>query len=204
MYKGFQLLNREERHMFEDEDDFEEEEVEIFDKSVEQFGLKMPPAQVYRLVTQICLMWFHEKFSSNFHQIYLISVSGHYVCFIFTLCQTVSYTDSISSLISRKNFMSVSADLHNFRFRSFKIYSKCVKLLQGHNLVLGRRCWGCLPQGSASSAWEMEIVSPFLPTKKKSSNCNRYFIKKNSRVLIRRCRGWMPFQGSTRQPEKWI
>ena len=42
--------------MFEDEEDFEEEEVEIFDKSVEQFGLKMPPAQVYRLVTQICLM----------------------------------------------------------------------------------------------------------------------------------------------------
>merc|ERR1712008_519574 len=40
-HEGFQLLNREERHMFEDEDDFEEEEVEIFDKSVEQFGLKM-------------------------------------------------------------------------------------------------------------------------------------------------------------------
>lgn len=37
--------------MFEDEDDFEEEEVEIFDKSVEQFGLKMPPAQVYRDIT---------------------------------------------------------------------------------------------------------------------------------------------------------
>jgi len=50
-YEGFQLLNREERHVFEDEDDFEEEEVEIFDKSVEQFGLKMPPAQVYRDIT---------------------------------------------------------------------------------------------------------------------------------------------------------
>ena len=55
-YEGFQLLNREERHMFEDEDDFEEEEVEIFDKSVEQFGLKMPPAQVYRLVTRVDLL----------------------------------------------------------------------------------------------------------------------------------------------------
>ena len=55
-YEGFQLLNREERHMFEDEDDFEEEEVEIFDKSVEQFGLKMPPAQVYRLVARADLL----------------------------------------------------------------------------------------------------------------------------------------------------
>ena len=34
--------------MFEDEDD---EEVEIFDKSVEQFGLKMPPTKVYRDMT---------------------------------------------------------------------------------------------------------------------------------------------------------
>lgn len=47
-YEGFQLLSREERHMFEDEED---EETEIFDKSVEQFGLKMPPTQVYRDVT---------------------------------------------------------------------------------------------------------------------------------------------------------
>ena len=49
-YEGFQLLSREERHnMFEDDDD--EEEVEIFDKSVEQFGLKMPPTKVYRDMT---------------------------------------------------------------------------------------------------------------------------------------------------------
>ncbi len=37
--------------MFEDElelDLDEEEESEIFDKTVEQFGLKMPPAKVYR------------------------------------------------------------------------------------------------------------------------------------------------------------
>lgn len=47
-YEGFQLLSREERHMFEDDDD---EEVEIFDKSVEQFGLKMPPTKVYRDMT---------------------------------------------------------------------------------------------------------------------------------------------------------
>ena len=65
--------------MFEDEDDFEEEEVEIFDKSVEQFGLKMPPAQVYRLVTRVDLLdviW-REIISSNFQQIHMISVSDH-------------------------------------------------------------------------------------------------------------------------------
>jgi hypothetical protein len=45
-YDGFQLLSREERHMFEDED--EDEEAEIFDKGVEQYGLKMPPTKVYR------------------------------------------------------------------------------------------------------------------------------------------------------------
>lgn len=49
-YEGFQLLSREERQMFED--DFEDdEEAEIFDKSVEQFGLKMPPTKVYRDMT---------------------------------------------------------------------------------------------------------------------------------------------------------
>ena len=49
-YEGFQLLSREERHMFEEDED-EMEEVEIFDKSVEQFGLKMPPTEVYRDLT---------------------------------------------------------------------------------------------------------------------------------------------------------
>lgn len=49
-YEGFQLLSREERQMFEDEED-DEEEAEIFDRSVEQFGLKMPPTKVYRDVT---------------------------------------------------------------------------------------------------------------------------------------------------------
>lgn len=48
-YDGFQLLSREERQMFEDEED--EDEEEIFDKSVEQFGLKMPPTKVYRDIT---------------------------------------------------------------------------------------------------------------------------------------------------------
>ena len=47
-YEGFQLLSRQERQMFEDEED---EEAEIFDKSVEQFGLKMPPTKVYRDIT---------------------------------------------------------------------------------------------------------------------------------------------------------
>ena len=36
--------------MFEEDED-EMEEVEIFDKSVEQFGLKMPPTEVYRDLT---------------------------------------------------------------------------------------------------------------------------------------------------------
>ena len=46
-YDGFQLLAREERNLFEDEYD-EEDETEMFDKSVAQFGLKMPAAKVYR------------------------------------------------------------------------------------------------------------------------------------------------------------
>lgn len=49
-YDGFQLLSREERNLFEDEDE-EEEDLEIFDKGVEQYGLKMPPTKVYHDVT---------------------------------------------------------------------------------------------------------------------------------------------------------
>ena len=48
-YEGFQLLSRDERHIFEDMTEMDEEDdVEFFDKSVEQFGLKMPPSNVYR------------------------------------------------------------------------------------------------------------------------------------------------------------
>ena len=48
-YEGFQLLSRDERHIFEEDMMMDEEdEVEFFDKSVEQFGLKMPPSKVYR------------------------------------------------------------------------------------------------------------------------------------------------------------
>ena len=52
---NFQLLSREERHIFDDQEDLDEddfdEELDIFDKSVEQFGLKMPPTKVYRDVS---------------------------------------------------------------------------------------------------------------------------------------------------------
>ena len=49
-YEGFQLLSRDERHIFEDmtEEMDEEDDFEFFDKIVEQFGLKMPPSKVYR------------------------------------------------------------------------------------------------------------------------------------------------------------
>lgn len=50
-YDGFQLLSREERNLFEDDEDIEvdeEEDAEIFHKSVEQFGLTMPTTKVYR------------------------------------------------------------------------------------------------------------------------------------------------------------
>ena len=49
-YDGFQLLSREERNLFEDDEDLEvdEEDAEIFHKSVEQFGLTMPTTKVYR------------------------------------------------------------------------------------------------------------------------------------------------------------
>lgn len=45
-YDGFQLLSREERNIFEDEED--EEETEMFDKGVEQYGSNVPSTKVYR------------------------------------------------------------------------------------------------------------------------------------------------------------
>ena len=46
-YDGFQPLSRDERYIFEDEVDDEEDEL-FGDKSVGQFGLKKPPTKVYR------------------------------------------------------------------------------------------------------------------------------------------------------------
>ena len=69
------------------------------------------------------LKWFHEFFPCKFQQIQIISVSGHFIHFIFTICQTTAADISNGPNLQNRCSLEVISRIFPSKFQKIQITS---------------------------------------------------------------------------------